>query len=1802
MPSLSGDRKIAAIIHRHVFGLNFNVLSPKIHLIEDFLSGTSLLYPVGSNLVLNHITAKKQSFLPLSLAFSSQGAPASPPRKEDATSNESREAEGNQDSTSGSAGEARESMTKQSSALRETTDAPERMGDHAKTPDAQKAAATAAAAARSNMSEALMDGITATFVSSNNRYVAIATRTRLRSSGNPLPPSILIFDLQTMRHRRTIQPLEGMIVGREFISVCMSADNKVVVAATGTPDWRVCAWSVDSGKLLAVATAEDISLTDWDHVVANSSLEGPPSADQQLSNPSKDVTSTSKDGPSGNKRGGGLGPGSSAATHDVVGPSVTKVSMNPLDVSMLAVTGPNIFRILKLEAQGGFKVIRIEGIEQSGTAFLSHSWHPSRRALLVTTSKCQLYIISLPHPSSPVPHPTIVKVIELTQPVHTTTGHPTGFATGSATGVITLWDWNLKPQTPVLIHVAPFAPGEIIPDQVVGAELISASAPKAPVETGDLLDFSSVHPTRTWSVHEEGSLPSPVTDICITKDGLQVVCCLADNNVKGFEVLPVTRREVQHSRSGTAAEEEDTLLFEAGRMRSAGLASTPKPSFHLPNHGQAINSFSISLRKPLVATSSGDRTIRVWNYVEPYAPVITRKFADEALCVALHPSGMYMAVAFMDRVRVLAVTVDDLRQVHEIAVRSCRECVFSPGGQFLAIAYGTSPSTVQVHDAWSWARLSSFRGHSGKVKSIAFAADDRFLITAGTDGVIYGWEWKSARRIGELIIKGAQWINVVVAPPSVAPPKIRPQSPAAAELNTLAAKAALSDDPHNDSSNDQDRAAGPPRWAHVFGVATDRMIREIADMQIVREIVGDIPPSQLVISQSGTSMIVGTNAGTIRSYRFPFEDEVFEDSKDDSGSVTIPRRTGEFVEHQVHSGPVSRLKMSWDDRYLFSVGDDGCLFIFNVVDGRSKYSLKEKEWTYGDEALLSRAELDDRIGVLADTKLRLEELKLDRDYQLRVREVEFNQKVKEITDAYLEQITSLKGEVELLGSTCVEEKVGADMELDREVERHKSKVTEIEHDGSSVFYTEVGNTERAEQVLRETKITQDNALLEQNKRFDKEVETMTTIWEQRLQGKGEEVEKIRDDLAISLQEQREELLQDSRDNESELKAMRLKFDRDIAAEKDMAIRLRSETGIFRKKMLALQDEITSLLSDKTKALEEKRRAEDQLRKVRERLAEANRELQLRDQQIDEIERRIYELKKKNAELEKWKFVLDFKIKEIKGNIEPRAVETEAAANQINEVGVDLSRTDDALQMGQASKVKLSQQLNDAIEKKKHEKRRKLSWECKQTRFKEEAISLLDAAVRSDIKRTRKIADRMYKTWCLVAPGGVTEVSKPSSEPLMEQCAREEVDRQLAVKPLREELSSIRPLESSAERALENARERARRILFRTSYRVNGLSTDAEVMKSVDKVAPGTRVDGSPNLSCHRRSASRSTPELGAAINRSKMPKHERKLVPGKISPPACRSQSQLGGRAVAGRNFPKNSRDIRPRRSSLGDVNVRWQKSLQDMDGSPSLSKPAHANRRVSFSEFVLTSHIGSSVECDPLQNQGENGEVVDCDENENEVEPMKIMRKVGTVLDRVARHQRRNSSDSDDDVIVDGSALRICAGTRRRGRMAWSVDGHSSTHPPETLQPCGTRKDLPSPRSASLCASQSDSEWDFDDEAGKCPGMVTMLTTTSNRRSPPKPITQFSSSVTLSAQSEDALSTATRTADSSDRSKGDDSGSHLKPEEKHRGAQELVDRGSSTTLDEDRVRPPPLRMKVGLLRRGPSLVAGVKGLLLGRD
>ena len=78
--------------------------------------------------------------------------------------------------------------------------------------------------------------------------------------------------------------------------------------------------------------------------------------------------------------------------------------------------------------------------------------------------------------------------------------------------------------------------------------------------------------------------------------------------------------------------------------------------------------FKINHSKPLVATSSIDKTVRVWNY-QTNQIEFWKDFSEEVFTVSIHPNGHQLLAGFGDKLRLLNILIDDFRIVREFPVR-----------------------------------------------------------------------------------------------------------------------------------------------------------------------------------------------------------------------------------------------------------------------------------------------------------------------------------------------------------------------------------------------------------------------------------------------------------------------------------------------------------------------------------------------------------------------------------------------------------------------------------------------------------------------------------------------------------------------------------------------------------------------------------------------------------------------------------------------------------------------------------------------------------------------------------------------------------------------------------------------------------------------------------------------------------------------------------------------------------------------------------------------------------------------------
>jgi WD40 repeat protein len=98
-------------------------------------------------------------------------------------------------------------------------------------------------------------------------------------------------------------------------------------------------------------------------------------------------------------------------------------------------------------------------------------------------------------------------------------------------------------------------------------------------------------------------------------------------------------------------------------------------SFHSP---RAIIGLDVCTKKSIFVTAGKDNTVRLWN-IQTHQLDLCKEFGEEILSIALHPSGLHLAIGFQDKVRLFHILLDDLRLCTELAIKGCRECRFRLG-------------------------------------------------------------------------------------------------------------------------------------------------------------------------------------------------------------------------------------------------------------------------------------------------------------------------------------------------------------------------------------------------------------------------------------------------------------------------------------------------------------------------------------------------------------------------------------------------------------------------------------------------------------------------------------------------------------------------------------------------------------------------------------------------------------------------------------------------------------------------------------------------------------------------------------------------------------------------------------------------------------------------------------------------------------------------------------------------------------------------------------------------------------------
>ncbi|KAF8788744.1 Cilia- and flagella-associated protein 57 like protein [Argiope bruennichi] len=152
-------------------------------------------------------------------------------------------------------------------------------------------------------------------------------------------------------------------------------------------------------------------------------------------------------------------------------------------------------------------------------------------------------------------------------------------------------------------------------------------------------------------------------------------------------------------------------------------------------HRNTIIAMDVARGRPLVATCC-EQFVILWNYKTKNQELIMR-FKDTILCLAIHPSGLYLVLCFAFHARVCCILHDKLKEYRRLNSKNCFMVSFSYGGHLLSLSSNTA---IEVYDFLTFERLAKFEGHCGHISSLEWKDGDTKLVSCGERGVICEWD------------------------------------------------------------------------------------------------------------------------------------------------------------------------------------------------------------------------------------------------------------------------------------------------------------------------------------------------------------------------------------------------------------------------------------------------------------------------------------------------------------------------------------------------------------------------------------------------------------------------------------------------------------------------------------------------------------------------------------------------------------------------------------------------------------------------------------------------------------------------------------------------------------------------------------------------------------------------------------------------------------------------------------------------------------------------------------------------------
>lgn len=313
----------------------------------------------------------------------------------------------------------------------------------------------------------------------------------------------------------------------------------------------------------------------------------------------------------------------------------------------------------------------------------------------------------------------------------------------------------------------------------------------------------------------------------------------------------------------------------------------------------------------------------------------------------------------------------------------------------------------------------------------------------------------------------------------------------------------------------------------------------------------DVVPTTVALSRSGRMLFVGTSKGALRSYKFPLSKPV------------------EFQEHFAHTSAITRMKITFNDEYAVTGAEDGTIVLWKIQDKEGRAAKRDKETGWAEEILITKSDLEEKNQVMNELRNRVNELKTESEYQLRLKEMSSADKMKELTEKFIQEMESLKTKNQVLKSEKEKADAKHETEMVAVLEKQNKELQDLENTNNQKLMMEYEKYQDLQSKTQKIQEDYERQLSEMEQSKEKAINEMQEHYEDRIHKLNLQIEKLQEEIHQQTKEYEETKRQIEEDCDTEIIDIKTKYEKKLKEQIEQNEKIASDANNIRKKVTVL---------------------------------------------------------------------------------------------------------------------------------------------------------------------------------------------------------------------------------------------------------------------------------------------------------------------------------------------------------------------------------------------------------------------------------------------------------------------------------------------------------------------------------------------------------------------------------------------------------------------------------------------------------